>query len=133
MVKKYWDLVLESKINLLLEGKFIVSPRFIKTIEKMYEHGDDDVACLLKDIILDLCDDEDCEDAHSQNFLDVVDGKDDMISFISDKSFDRINNNSKVRKSEYFTLKGRSEIKIGRFVRQILKQFNIKFSDNSIY
>jgi len=115
MLKKYYDMFLESKIELLLENKLVMSKEFKNIIKKISNKYDSEISML----ILDVLEEGDDDITYSQNYLDIVKDKDDMISFMSDKSFNKIE--TKVKKSEYFDLKGRSEIKIGRFVRQFLK------------
>lgn len=122
---KYSDFLLESNVILLLEGKLIFSKNFKRVMDKVndFESKDDYTEGTISDIILN-CEDEDTDDQLAQNFLDIVDGKDDMISFISDKSFDKI---ADVTKSEYFSTRGRSEMKIGRLIRQLLKSLEPEF------
>ncbi len=126
MLKKYYDLFLESKIELLLENKFAISKEFKNVLKKISDNYDNEIS----EIILEVLDEDRGELHYSQNYLDIVKDKDDMISFMSDKSFNKIE--TKVKKSEYFDLKGRSEIKIGRFVRQFLKFQEMYITDKDI-
>ncbi len=123
MIKKYDDMILESKIRLLLEGELFISKKFKDTLKKISKisgasndrHSDDTIDYF----ILNFVDyKEETEDLMNQNYLDIIEDKDDIVSFMSDKSFMKFD---KVLKKDLFDLKGRSEIKIGRFVRSFLK------------
>lgn len=122
MVSRYYDFILESKIHLLLEGKLVVSKDFKETLKKMRDiiSGEDESDTPIHVTLLDFIKDEEgTEEPLSQNYLDVVQDKDDVITFMSDKNFDRLENPPE-KKKEIFLLKGRSEIKIGRFIRAFL-------------
>lgn len=124
MINRYYDFILESRIQLLLEGKLIVSKGFKETLKKMRDiisvddewEEDTPIHILLLDFIKD---EEETEEPLRQNYLDIVQDKDDTITFMSDKNFDRLENPPE-KKKEIFLLKGRSEIKIGRFIRAFL-------------
>ncbi len=122
MINRYYDFILESRIQLLMEGKLVVSKDFKNTLKKMNsivsgeDESDEPIHSLLLDFIKD---EEEIEEPLSQNYLDIVQDKDDTITFMSDKNFDRLENPPE-KKKEIFLLKGRSEIKIGRFIRAFL-------------
>jgi hypothetical protein len=123
MIKKYDEMILESKIRLLLEGELFISKKFKDTLKKISKisggsndrHSDDTIDYFILNFVDSK---EETDDLMNQNYLDIVEDKDDIVSFMSDKSFMKFD---KVLKKDLFDLKGRSEIKIGRFVRSFLK------------
>jgi len=133
MVNRYYDFILESKIELLLEGKLIVSKDFKDTLKKMKNIIPDGDDTPIHIILLDFIKDEiETDEPLSQNYLDIVPDKEDVISFMSDKNFDRLESPPE-KKGELFSIRGRSEIKIGRFIKSFLTlSGNDYFSPKSI-
>lgn len=129
MINGYYDFILESKIQLLLEGKLVVSKDFKDTLKKMKNiiSGEDESDIPLHIMLLDFIkDEEETEDPLPQNYLDIVQDKDDTITFMSDKNFDRLESPPE-KKKEILSLKGRSEIKIGRFIRSFLNAADLEY------
>lgn len=135
MINRYYDFILESKIQLLMEGKLVVSKDFKNTLKKMNSivSGEDESDLPIHSILLDFIkDEEEIEEPLSQNYLDIVQDKDDTITFMSDKNFDRLESPPE-KKKKIFLLKGRSEIKIGRFIKSFLSTSgNDHYSPKSI-
>jgi hypothetical protein len=112
MLNKYNDFIVENKlVGLLLEGEIKGSADFLLRLDNIKNRSE------IAEIIYDLFNDEPYLDTDlSQNWINVTD-KDDTVSFLSDKKFDQIDD---PEEESPYGIKGRSEIKIGRFVRALL-------------
>jgi hypothetical protein len=110
MLTKYNDFILENQIiNLLLEGTLDASLEFLDRLKMISSKSD--IAYILYNKFLNGAEvDKDL----SQNYIDVTE-TDDMISFLSDNKADKL----PYEESEYL-VKGRGEIKIGRFAKSLL-------------
>jgi hypothetical protein len=110
MLTKYNDFILENQIiNLLLEGTLDASLEFLERLKMISSKSD--IAYLLYNKFSNGAEvDKDL----SQNYIDVTE-TDDMISFLSDNKADKL----PYEESEYL-VKGRGEIKIGRFAKSLL-------------
>lgn len=121
-LNSFQDLIIKEYTDLLLEGKLIASKRFLDRIENV---SDNKVGEFLHSQFLSGEDKGDLP----QNVVDITD-RDDIITFMSDKSFSKLF--YPPNSEEIFSAKGRSETKIGRFVRSLSNQLGQKFTDKEI-
>ena len=129
MIQRWGSFIKESNeynkiAQLLLEGYIDYSSEFEAIIDKIADRGDD-IAGQLRDMNSDDHDDDDLK----QNYIDVT-SKEDMVSFISQKKFNQIE--EKDEDADPYEVKGRSEIKIGRLVRSLFDLSGIKVSDKEV-
>lgn len=119
MVSKYQDFLFESQvIKLISEGVVKSSSNFLDKLKVMSKKND--IAKLLYDIFID---EPYISSDLPQNWIDV--SSEDTVSFLSDVKADKIDSDDY---SEIYTAKGRSSIKIGRFVKAFLNNDNIKLN-----
>jgi len=127
MLETYNNFISESSLSLLLENNLYGSSRFLDKLKNISKKSK------IAEIMLDLFEDEFYLDKDiAQNYIDIT-PEDDTISFISDQKASKISNTDL---SEY-SMKGRGTIKIGRFVRSLFNNPNIKanisnYKDNYI-
>ena len=106
-MKRYKSFLITEKLNqiqLLLEGGLQYSPRFTTKLEDISKKSK------LAQFILNLEDDDYDDNQLTQNYIDTTE-KEDSITFISQ---DRVN---KSAGSDPFTMKGRTETRVGRLIR----------------
>ena len=125
-MKKYKSFLLTNKYHELLdflisEGVIEYSDDFLKRLHKISSP----VSSFLLDIENDAHDDDDLK----QNYIDLTD-KEDVVSFISQKKHDSIED--RVGVDDPYSVKGRSEIKVGRLVRSLSTLADQKLTDKEI-
>src|ERR1035437_2506491 len=104
-VSKFGNFILENKVSrLLLEGNLAASDRFLAKLGSLKN----DIAGKLHKAFSDK---RFIDKDLTQNWIDVTD-KDDAVSFISDRSLNRLQASDD--EVGDFTSNGRSEIKVGR-------------------
>jgi hypothetical protein len=121
-LNSFEDLLIERNINLLLEGKLIGSSKFLHRIENSSNSK------VGKFLYSQFSSEEEHDDL-PQNVVDVTD-KEDTITFMSDKSFTKLGKDPS--DPEIFKAKGRSETRIGRFVRSLSTKLGQSFTDKEI-
>jgi len=114
MLNKYVEFLTESKIiSLILEGNLQCSGDFLNKIKHFKDKN------LIAKLLFDVFSTElYVGDDLKQNFIDLSD-KDDTVSFLSDKKADNISDDSNP-----FSIKGRSDVKVGRFAKALLTDKN---------
>jgi hypothetical protein len=114
MLNKYTEFLTESRIiSLIIEGNLQCSGDFLNKIQSFKDKN------LVAKILFDVFSAEVyIGDDLKQNFIDLSD-KDDTISFLSDKKADNISDDSSP-----FSVKGRSDVKVGRFAKALLTDKN---------
>jgi hypothetical protein len=114
MLNKYTEFLTESRIiSLIIEGNLQCSGDFLNKIQSFKDKN------LVAKILFDTFSKETyIGDDLKQNFIDLSD-KDDTISFLSDKKADNISDDSNP-----FSVKGRSDVKVGRFAKALLSDKN---------
>ncbi len=114
MLNKYTEFLTESRIiSLIIEGNLQCSGDFLNKIQSFKDKN------LVAKILFDTFSKETyIGDDLKQNFIDLSD-KDDTISFLSDKKADNISDDSNP-----FSVKGRSDVKVGRFAKSLLSDKN---------
>jgi len=114
MINKYTEFLTESQIiSLIIEGNLQCSGDFLSKIQSFKDKN------LVAKILFDTFSTEIyIGDDLKQNFIDLSD-KDDTISFLSDKKADNISDDSNP-----FSVKGRSDVKVGRFAKALLSDKN---------
>ena len=118
MVSRYEDFLLESQlIQLINEGAVKASGNFLDKLKSMSKKNT--IAKLLFDIFEDEIY---ISNNLPQNWIDT--DAEDTVSFLSDIKADKIIDDND--ESLYFTTKGRSSIKVGRFVKAFLSNADIK-------
>lgn len=108
--------------DLLLEGKLVASKRFLNKIENLSGNK-------VGEFLFSQFSSEEDRGDLAQNVVDITD-KEDIITFMSDRAFAKLGKDS--YDEEIFSAKGRSETRIGRFVRSLSTQLGQKFSDKEI-
>lgn len=116
------DLIVERNIQLLLEGRLIGSDQFLSRIKNTSNTK-------VGEFLIDQFSSNDDRGDLAQNIIDVT-NKEDSITFMSDKSFAKIGRDES--DPEIFKLKGRSETRIGRFVRSLCAKLGQNFTDKEI-
>jgi hypothetical protein len=113
MINKYSEFILEGRVcNLILENDMKASMEFMYKLEDIKDDSN------IANIIYNLFDFETYIDEDlPQNWVSVTD-KDDTISFLPDKKADKLNKDDDFEVA--YVVKGRSEMKIGRFARALL-------------
>lgn len=114
MIDNYNDFILEKKvISLILEGDLTASNDFLFKLSQIRDKS------LIADILFNNFNDRVYNSVDlPQNWIDTT-GKDDTVSFLPDvKARNLLISN--MDEDELFKVKGRNEIKIGRFARQLL-------------
>lgn len=122
-VHSFEDLVIESGISLILEGKLTASQEFLERLQSM---RDNNIAKFLYD---KFSEEEVVEKDLPQNIIDVTD-KEDTITFMSDKAFNK--SGEDIEDQKIFKLKGRSETRVGRFAKALCNELGKKVSDKEI-
>jgi len=112
MVNKYNDFILEKRIySLILENNLKATADFKDKLFHIKNRSK------IADILYKAFNSEEFIPSDlPQNWIDVTD-KDDTITFISDIKADKWIDENEDDDSEPFGIKGRSDVKIGRFVR----------------
>ena len=112
MVNKYNEFILEKKIySLILENNLKATADFKDKLFHIKNRSK--IASILYKA---FSDEEFIPSDLPQNWIDVTD-KDDAITFISDVKADKWMNENEDDDNEPFGIKGRSDVKIGRFAR----------------
>jgi hypothetical protein len=126
---------LKNSLLLLVEGYVYGSDSLLDRLRNMRSVFSDASVIKILDNLLDIFEDDlEFEDSKiSQNYFDLVDSAEDKVSFIQntrvkDYSYERDLSNPK----QVWTMPGRSEIKIGRVVRQLLSLKGVEVSDREI-
>ena len=111
MISKYNDFLIEKNLVMLLEGGMAASDEFMGKLKSIKNKSK--IADILYQSFNNLYIDKDL----AQNWIDVSTDKDDTVTFLPDSKAEKAD----VSDDEaLYTLKGRGEIKVGRFVRAIL-------------
>jgi hypothetical protein len=116
MINRYNEFILEKRIySLILENDLKASSDFK---DKLFHIKD---RSKIADILYNVFNDEEYISSDlPQNWIDVTD-KDDTITFISDVKADKwMSENDEDDDNSPFNMKGRSDVKVGRFVRAFL-------------
>ena len=117
MISKYNDFLIEKNLVMLLEGGMAASDEFMGKLKSIKNKSK--IADILYQSFNNLYIDKDL----AQNWIDISTDKDDTVTFLPDSKAEKAD----VSDDEaLYTLKGRGEIKVGRFVRAIFEF--IKFS-----
>lgn len=120
MFSKYQDFLIEKQIiQLINENHIKASSNFLDKLKIMSKKNS--IARLLYDIFEDELY---ISNNLPQNWIDT--DADDTVSFLSDIKADKIMDDDADDESHFFTTKGRSSIKIGRFVKAFLSNTDIK-------
>jgi hypothetical protein len=125
-MRSYNEYLLESFKNsflLILEGYIYGSSNLVSKLEEIKRLSVDiSVTKIVRHLLEIFKEDELFDDAKiNQNYFDLVDNADDKVSFIQSnrlKDYDYELDSSEPK--EVYTMPGRSEIKIGRIVKQLL-------------
>lgn len=130
MISKYNDFLLEkSVINLILEKELTCSPEFLDRLGLISNQSE------IADVLYSAFDwNIDVDKNLPQNWIDVTE-IDDMITFLPDSKYTDSDIDDDISP---FSIKGRSQIKVGRFVRALLSnkdvikelEDNTSFTDN---
>ena len=112
MLNKYNQFILEKKVySLILENDLKASQDFLTKLDSIRKRSK------IADLLFQAFDREEYVSKDlPQNWIDVTD-KDDMITFISDVKADKWLDENEDDEQTPFNMKGRTDFKIGRFVR----------------
>ena len=117
MINKYNDFLSESRIiNLLLERDLNCSDEFLSKLNSISSKSS------VAKILYHLFSEEKWVNDAKQNYIATSD-KDDSITFLPDKKAEKAENEEGF--SDFFTVKGRTEVKVGRFAKALLSDKNI--------
>ena len=118
MINKYQDFIIDKSIvHMISEGLMMASEDFLHKLKQIKKKSG--VANVIYDLFKDK---EETSNDLAQNWIDVT-SEEDVVSFISDVKADRVDD---IEENSPFIMKGRSTIKVGRFVRALLKNKDIQ-------
>lgn len=126
MIKGYKSFLIVEKLKelqLILEGNIEYSDLFK---EKLFDIKS---KSKLAEEIYDLADEWYDDKLLKNNFIDVTD-KEDKVSFISQVRFDQMS--EKTDDLDPYTIKGRTEIGVGRCIKALADLSKIKFTDKEL-
>jgi len=129
MISKYESFLILEKLNeleFLLEGSLEFSDMFY---DKLFDLSKK--SSLAKQLYLMRGKYYEDDKVLKNNYIDVTD-KDDKVSFISQVKFDQLLSRSDDPNIDPYSVKGRTEIAIGRCIRSILDMSKISFNDKEL-
>jgi len=140
-IQKWNEFVLESNTyDLLLEGNLVISDKLKELLSNVADQCPKDGVG--PKIVQYLSTKPEVVDANlKQNYVDIAkpkegepkDSKSDVVSFIAQTKVNQLlEKDPSLKEADPFTLKGRTEVKVGRFLKAICALADIKSTDREI-